>query len=96
MLFCADMESELQYFIVDRHKDELDVDYVQLGHHGNWGLTAQFYEYTSPKAVFFDAPRWLTDTTDATYDAFILKDYFEKHGVQIYSFATAPNVIELH
>lgn len=96
MLFCADVESETQLFVIDRHSEELDVDYVQLGHHGNWGLTAEFYEYTSPKAVFFDAPDWLVYTTDATYDAFILKDYFDKKGIKTYAFTTAPNTIILH
>lgn len=96
MLFCADVESETQLFVIDRHADELDVDYVQLGHHGNWGLTAEFYEYTSPDAVFFDAPDWLVYTTDATYDAFILKDYFDKKGIKVYAFTTAPNTIILH
>jgi beta-lactamase superfamily II metal-dependent hydrolase len=96
MLFCADTERESQLQIIDRHKEELNVDYVQLGHHGNWGLTAEFYDYMSPKAVFFDAPDWLMDTTDATYDAFVLKDYFDKKGIVTYTYATAPNIIYLH
>ncbi|MCI8550460.1 MAG: MBL fold metallo-hydrolase [Lachnospiraceae bacterium] len=96
MLFCADVENEMEGFIMERHMDELNVDYVQTGHHGNWGPTLEFYDCMSPKGVFMDAPNVLIETTDAAYDAHILKDYFEKKGADVYSFSTAPNAITIH
>lgn len=95
MLFCSDLESDGQQPVIDRHEKELDVDYVQLGHHGNWGLSREFYEYTSPRAVFFDAPDWLVDMRENIYDAYMLKDYFLEKNVLVYSFGTAPNIIEI-
>lgn len=96
MLFCSDLESDGEQPVIDRHKKELDVDYVQLGHHGNWGLSQEFYEYTSPRAVFFDAPDWLVNMRENIYDAYMLKDYFHEKNVLIYSFGTAPNTIEIN
>lgn len=96
MLFCSDLESDGQQPVIERHAKELDVDYVQLGHHGNWGLSQEFYEYTSPKAVFFDAPDWLVDMRENIYDAYVLKDYFLEKNVMVYSFGTTPNIIDFY
>lgn len=95
MLFCADMESDVQEAVIEGHGEELDVDYVQLGHHGNWGPTKEFYEYMSPKAVFFDCPDNILNTENNIYDAYMLRDYFLEKGVKVYSFSTAPNVITI-
>lgn len=96
MLFCSDVQSQMQGYVIGRHVEELDVDYVQLGHHGSGGLTPFFYEYTSPKAVFFDAPSWLMNRNDNIYSAYMLREYFLQKGVEIYAFDTAPNTIILH
>lgn len=96
MLFCADVENETEQVIIDRHAYELDADYVQLGHHGNWGMTTNIYDYMSPKAVFFDVPEWLVNTSDASYDAWKLKDYFVNRGIDIYIINSVPNQIVLH
>ena len=92
MLFCADTQEQVEEDIVSRHKDELDVDYIQLGHHGNWGMTTAFYDNINPKAVFFDASRFIFETEG--YDAPVLKKYFEDRGVDVYTYETQPNVIE--
>lgn len=93
MLFCADIQQEVQQDIIDNHKDSLNVDYVQLAHHGNWGVTTDFYEYTSPLSVFFDCPTHMLDTQSDTYDAGILLDYFKSKGCTIYTFENTHNNI---
>ncbi len=95
MLFCADVQKEMEESIIETYANELNVDYVQLGHHGNWGLTTDFYDLTSPEAVFFDAPSGIIDTEDSNYDAYELKHYFEEQGVTIYRFSNAPNSVIL-
>lgn len=93
MLFLADTQSEVEQYILDRHKDEIsNVDYIQLGHHGNWGCSIDFYDNTNPKAVFFDGTQDLFE--DDKFDAGILKEYFEKRNVEIYTFLTQPNTID--
>ncbi len=93
MLFCADVEAEVEKGIIERHKDELDVDYIQAAHHGNWGLTTEFYQYTTPSYVFFDSTDVLLTPGEAGYDAGVLKTWFETKGVSVVNFSTAPNSI---
>ncbi|MBO6114881.1 MAG: MBL fold metallo-hydrolase [Lachnospiraceae bacterium] len=92
MLFMADTQVQVEDIIIENHLEELDVDYIQLGHHGNWGPTTKFYDHINPKAVFFDCPRYVFETEG--YDASSLKAYFEDRGVDIYTFETQPNTIE--
>lgn len=87
MLFCADVEDEMQDIILERHLEDLQVDYIQLGHHGNWGPDVKFYENMKPRAVFFDAPGWLVENTEGVYDAFSLKEYFERNEVEVKRFS---------
>ena len=93
MLFCADAQKEVENSIIERHKDELNVDYVQLGHHGNWGLTTDFYDLINPKAVFFDVSRDIFE--GEKFDAALLRDYFYERDISCYTYITSPNVIEI-
>lgn len=96
MLFCADVENETETFILNRHlQDITDVDYIQTGHHGNWGMTTDFYGHMNPKAVFFDSGNNLLEPGNLGYDAGKLKNYFEGRGIAVYNFSTAPNQVTL-
>lgn len=95
ILFCADVENETEQFILDRHMEDLaNVNYLQAGHHGNWGMTTEFYQHLNPKMVFFDCPDSLF-VTGTNYDAYQLRDYFTGRGIPVYNFSTAPNVVIL-
>ena len=97
ILFCADVENETEQFVIERHKDELaEVDYLQAGHHGNWGMTTDFYDHVNPVEVYFDAPNWLIEAEDKNYNAYELADYFEGRGIEVKSFKTAPNKLVLN
>ena len=97
MLFCADVQKEMEQYILPAHKDELKCDYVQCGHHGNWGLTTEFYDYVEPKAAFMDAPGGLFvhDENNEKYDGYLLKEYFDERGVKVYTFDDAPSKVVL-
>ena len=77
MLFCGDVESEVEASIIDAHKDELAVNYLQAVHHGNWGLSTEFYKYVNPDIIFFVSTDTLLEPGSAGYDAGELKKYFE-------------------
>ncbi len=97
MLFCSDVQSEMEAFILEKHGGELKADYVQLGHHGNWGLTKEFYALTgAEKGVFADAPARILDDTTGRYDGPVLKEWWIGLGIPCYRFTTAPNTIVLH
>lgn len=92
-LVCGDVTSGMAQYIMDTYGDRLDSGIVQMGHHGNWGLTEEFYDMVKPHTAFFDAPQWLMTDTQSTYDAYKFKEYMEKMGAKVYDFSTAPNVI---
>ena len=93
MLFCADVQSEMEPYILASYQNQLHADYVQLGHHGNWGLTTDFYDIVNPSAVFFDGPQWLIDDESGQYDGYLLRNYFAAKGITEYRFTTAPNTV---
>lgn len=95
ILFCGDTQKEMEQYIIPAHKSELKADYVQCGHHGNWGLSTDFYDIVSPRAAFMDAPSSILDDSTGTYDAPQLKQYFQNHGVTVFSLSDAPNMVEI-
>ena len=95
MLFCADVQSQMENDILAEHQGEISSDYVQLGHHGNWGLTMNFYNQVNPKAVFFDAPSPVIDNEQGTYDGYQLRNDLAARGCTIFRWGSAPNAVVL-
>ena len=94
MLFCSDVEADMEQYIIPAHEKELRADYVQCGHHGNWGLNNGFYDYVGASIAFMDSPAWMFEP-DSEYTALQLKEYLEERGTTVYTFETAPNSVEI-
>lgn len=101
MLFCADVGYRISDKIIADYKEDLQSDYIQMGHHGNGGLTDEFYEYVKPKVAFFDAPDWLMknikpDTgKKGKWNTPKNIALMEGMGAKIYGYPTAPNSVVL-
>lgn len=95
MLFCADVQSEMEEFILPSHRNQLAADFVQCGHHGNWGLTTDFYDLVGAKTAFIDAPSSIIDDESSKYDGYLLRNYFLENGVKLYRPETSPNAVTL-
>lgn len=95
MLFCADVGSSVSDYLLDYWEDEIDVDYLQMGHHGFGGLKDDFYEMTTPKKAFFDAPDWMMKDTTGAYDNPENAKLMESLESEVVSFNSAPNSIIL-
>ncbi|MCM1057637.1 MAG: MBL fold metallo-hydrolase [Firmicutes bacterium] len=97
MLFCADVGIRVSDRIEEQWGDMLDCDYIQMGHHGNGGLSESFYRLTEPKAAFFDAPEWLMnpESNENGWTTPQNREIMESMEAQIYYYYTAPNRIEL-
>lgn len=92
MLFVGDCHGNvMSEFLLNRYGQELESDYIQLGHHGNNSLTKEFYDSCGPVGVFFDAPEWLMNGEE--YSTRGLADYLYKQGITCYDYSTAPNQI---
>lgn len=96
MLFCADVGKIMSDRIIQAYGDELKCSYIQMGHHGNGGLSEEFYSLTEPEAAFFDAPEWLMNPSEGlSYTTPANREMLERMGAKIFYYATAPNRIEL-
>ncbi len=96
MLFCADVGVMMSDKIINQYGSRIDCDYIQMGHHGNGGLSEAFYRLASPKAAFFDAPDWLMNPAEeGRYTTPENRKLMESLGSKIYSYETAPNRIRL-
>jgi hypothetical protein len=83
MLFLGDLSRmgvELGQYIIDSNGVEnVRADYVQAGHHGNWGQPIGFYEQIMPHEMFLDGPEWLM--TGEEYDACDLLSWCDEHNI---------------
>lgn len=101
MLFCADVGYRISDKIIADYKDQLKSDYIQMGHHGNGGMTEEFYQLVNPKVAFFDAPEWLMKNINPStgkagkWDTPEKIKLMEGMGATIYGYTTAPNSIVL-
>lgn len=96
MLFCADVGVGMSDTLIDQWGDELKADYIQMGHHGNGGLSEAFYRLVDPSVAFFDAPDWLMYPADGiSYTTPENESIMENMGCTIYSYNTAPNQVIL-
>lgn len=90
ILFCADCHGEkMAKMLIKKYGDELQAEYVQLGHHGNNSFPESFYDVVNPNYAIFDGPEWLIDSDE--YTAKDLMQYFKEKGVVCYDYRTAEN-----
>lgn len=92
MLFCSDIKGNMQNCLQPA-LEQITCDYVEVGHHGNWGFSEEIYSGLNPKVCFFDAPDWIMENDD--YPAKALKESLQKQGIQTLDFTTAPNSVVL-
>lgn len=78
-----------QYLLDTYGADALHADYVQAGHHGNWGMPISFYEAIRPSVLFQDAPEKIM--TGEKYDAKDLNAWCQANGIATYDYRQAPS-----
>lgn len=92
-LYMADIKYDMNDYLYQTYGDELKADYVQLSHHGNWGIAAEYYDQMDAEIYFMDAPDYIVDNPD--YPAYSLKAHLIENGKTVYDFTTAPNSVVL-
>ena len=91
MLFCSDVGISMSDYILQDAATDLKADYIQMGHHGNGGLSHEFYQFVGAKTAFFDAPDWLMNDVNNQYTTPENRDLMISTGADVYHFNTAPN-----
>ena len=95
LLICADARGEtIAKEMIDEFGDELHSTYLQLGHHGNYGLPDFFYDTVQAETAIFDSPGWLMNSEE--HGCKRLHEYLEAKGLRLFDFSTAPNGFILH
>lgn len=96
MLFCSDVGVVMSDKIMEQYGEDIKCDYIQMGHHGNGGLSNEFYRLASPGTAFFDAPEWLMNPEEeGRYTTPANRQLMESLGAEVYYYKTAPNRIRL-
>lgn len=96
MLFCADVGKAMSDYLLEEYSEDLKCDYLQMGHHGNGGLKADFYTMCAPSVALFDAPDWVMANTSDDYSTVENRILMRKTlGAAVFSFETAPNSLVL-
>ncbi|MEG1752604.1 MAG: MBL fold metallo-hydrolase [Christensenella sp.] len=101
ILFCGDVGARRSEDILMRFGEQLPADYIQMGHHGNGGLSSEFYQKVHPSIAFFDAPDWLMNNINPstgkteTWTTPENKKLMESMGCKVLSYNTSPNTVEL-
>lgn len=96
MLFCADIGISLSDYLKSEYGDILKSEYLQMGHHGNGGLSQEFYRLVNPKVAFFDAPEWLMFPAEGSkYTTPANRQLMESMGSYIAWYGNTPNVITI-
>ena len=62
MLFLGDMGAEGgDRLLTGPYREELDCDYLQMAHHGQAGVSAEFYRSINFRACLWPTPSWVYD-----------------------------------
>lgn len=93
MLFCSDIKYDMNDTLLDAWGEEISCDYVQVGHHGNWSFSEEFYDKTGASVFFMDATSEITDSPN--FPASTLKNTLLGKGKTVLDFSTAPNSVTL-
>lgn len=93
MLFCSDIKYDMNEVLLSSLGEEIFCDYVQLGHHGNWSFSDEFYDKTGASVFFMDAGADIADSPN--FPASTLKNTLLAKEKTVLDFSTAPNSVTL-
>lgn len=92
-LYTADIKTNMNNYLYSTYGSMLNATYVQLSHHGNWGIEAEYYDQMQASVYFLDAPSTISDSPD--FPASALKKHLLEQGKTVYDFTDAPHSVIL-
>lgn len=90
-LYTGDMKYDMNTYLFATYGEALTGDYVQLSHHGNWGLNTEYYDLMDAKAYFADIPSEFYET----HPIGELRQHLLQNGKDYYDYSMTPNSVEL-
>lgn len=95
MLFCADVGVSVSDYLLNCWGEELQADYLQMGHHGYGGLQDNFYQKVKPDIAFFDAPTYMMTDETGRFDNPEHARLMKAMGSEVYDFSNVPHSVIL-
>ena len=74
--------------LASEYAKDLECDYLQLAHHGNWAVKKNFYEKVKFRAALWSSPSWLYNNMGAQgfntghYESVIVRGWMEELGIK--------------
>lgn len=83
ILFLGDLGVEGGHELVQKSKREIEnIDYVQMAHHGQAGVTEEIYQIINPKYCLWPTPDWLWENKDKIYKTDETRKWISKLNVK--------------
>ena len=100
VLFLGDMDWRAEGKILERFPQEIRCPVVQMAHHGQQGVTEEFYRAVSPKVCLWPTPEWLWNNDigggygTGPFKTLETRAWMEKLGTVNYRFGKEITVLE--
>lgn len=95
MLFLSNLTKPMECYVYERHKEDIDVDFVQVNNNGEWYFSGEFYDATSPQIAFMDCGYATMNSETTDYHAWDVYNFMLSRGAAVYSYETVPNWVIL-
>lgn len=83
ILFLGDLGEEGGEELIKNCKEEIEnMDYVQMAHHGQAGVSKEVYQIIHPKYCLWPTPDWLWINKDNQYQTDLTKEWIREIGVK--------------
>lgn len=100
MLFLGDMDWRAEKKILAEFPEELKCPVVQMAHHGQQGVTEEFYRHIHPEACVWPTPEWLWNNDigggydKGPYKTLETRSWMEKLKAVNYRFEDKVTILE--
>ena len=100
VLFLGDMDWRAQDKILKEFPEEIKCPVVQMAHHGQQGVTEEFYQAVQPKVALWCTPEWLWNNdigagfNTGPFKTLETRSWMEKLGTINYRFEKQITVVE--
>lgn len=88
-IFLGDLGVEAgDKLLASEYAKDLECDYLQLAHHGNWAVKKNFYEKVKFRACLWPSPSWLYNNdagggfNTAHFESVIVRGWMEELGIK--------------
>ena len=95
MLFLSSLTNPMEQYILDRHSEEIDTEYVQVNNNGEWYFSGEFYDLVSPNVAFIDWRSVDDNPGETVGNVWDVYNYMQWRGVFVYTYNTSCNWIIL-